>query len=177
MINQSGNNVREQSGSRGKAIIFSGNSGDSSSSESLGSAAFSVERELDNSKPSNPSAKEQLPEWYRNLDIVSQSEVMRLCEEAGSPPSAEVLSSLKTQFEISEVKAAEVVRLFHLGKLDRSRERPKSILRSGSELPALRKRLSWSDDHGKSLTQKHEMDQWHYMHSRRNSPSQCCSIL
>jgi len=123
---------------------------------------------------------EELPEWYSSLDEVSRVEVRHLCEEAGLPPSdPEVLSKLQIRFNVNENEAAVIVELFFEGKLQGKRGRLKSILktRDEDEGPPLRKQQSWSDENGGKLTQTHEMETWHYMDSKRNSPPPCCSIL
>jgi len=133
--------------------------------------------EDDNEAPK--ALPEELPEWYSALDEVSRCEVRHLCEEAGPLSDPEVLSQLQNRYCIDENEAANIVELFHEGKLQGRRTRLKSILKTRDEDdgPPLRKQLSWSDENGGNLTQKHEMDSWHYMYSHRNSPAQCCLIL
>jgi len=146
-----------------------------SGSDSL-QASISVE--LLNDDETQKSLPQVLPVWYTNLDQVSRSEVRHLCEEAGVPPfDQKVLSKLQNEFNVHLDDAVEVVKLFYEGKLQETRNRPRSILKSGNGPPPLRKQLSWSDENGGNLTQRHEMDSWHYMDSKRTPPTPCCSIL
>jgi len=127
-----------------------------------------------------PRSEDQ-PDWYMSLDEVSRCDVRHLCEEAGVPPSdPKTLNLLHERFNIHLDEAADVVELYFAGKLQGPMERPKSILKSRSQFddgPPLQKQLSWSDENGGDLTERREMDSWHYMHSKRNPPNQCCSIL
>jgi len=145
-----------------------------------GSDSFqgSISVELLNDDDAQKSLPEVQPVWYTNLDQVSRSEARHLCEEAGVPPfDQKVISKLQNKFSVNLDEAVEIVKLFYEGKLQETRKRPRSILKSGDNRPPLRKQLSWSDENGGNLTQKHEMDSWHYMDSKRTPPTQCCSIL
>jgi len=153
------------------------NSGSDPIVQDVGTNSPSIELVQDDDEDDKPLPDEQ-PDWYTRLDEVSRSEVRNLCEVAGLPPSdPEVLSKLQNSFNIDEDEAAEVVELFFEGKLQGPRQRLKSILKGPDDAPPLQKQLSWSDEMGGDLTQKHEMDSWHYMYSRRNSPTECCNIL
>jgi len=124
------------------------------------------------------SLSQVLPVWYTNLDQVARCEARHLCGEAGVPPfDQDVLSKLQNKFNVNLEQAEEIVKLFYEGKLQEARNRPKSILKSSDSRPPLRKQLSWSDEQGGNLTERHEMDSWHYMDSKRTPPTPCCSIL
>jgi len=130
------------------------------------------------------------PTWYTNLDTVSRGKVRDLCERAGPPPAdAERLDKLRTLFNIDLGQALDVNELYHSGRLQQdSRVMLKSILKTSTGslgsmstiggAPNISRRLSWIDESGGKLEQKHVMKTWHYMDSsRRSSPNQCCHIL
>jgi len=145
--------------------------------------------------PSSDSSNEETllypqPEWYTKLDGVSRGKVRELCELAGPPPAdKERIDKLRELFNIDLGQALEVNELYHSGRLQvESRVMLKSILKTSTSslrslsenggAPNISRRLSWIDESGGKLEQKHEMKTWHYMDStRRSSPSQCCQIL
>jgi len=128
------------------------------------------------------------PEWFTNLDEVSKGKVRDLCAQAGPPPAdPEYIENLKAFFNIEHSQALEVNELYHSGRLQKpSLVRLKSILKQSSTtrsmneaggLPKLSRRISWRDESGGSLVQKHEMKTWHYMDYGRSAANQCCQIL
>jgi len=125
------------------------------------------------------------PGWFIKLDKVSKGKVRELCQLAGPPPpDQEHIEKLQALFEIDLGQALEVIELFHSDRLQRaSQVKLKSILKSSSKsresegAPTITRRLSWRDETGGNLEQKHVLKTWHYMDSRRNSVNQCCQIL
>jgi len=126
------------------------------------------------------------PEWFTNLDEVSKGKVRDLCAQAGPPPAdPEYIDKLQAFFNIEHSQALEVNELYHSGRLQKaSLVRLKSILKvssrssNGAEgLPKLSRRISWRDETGGNLVQKHEMKTWHYMDYGRSAANQCCQIL
>lgn len=128
------------------------------------------------------------PEWFLNLEEVSRGNVREICKQAGpAPPDTDAnLEKLQTLFDIDRSQALEVNELYHSGRLKKAPMRPKSILKGSSSrslmseagsAPTITRRLSWIDESGGKLAEKHVMKTWHYMDSRRNKANQCCQIL
>lgn len=127
------------------------------------------------------------PGWFANLDEVSRGKVRDLCAQAGTPPGdQERIEKLRALFEIDLGQALEVNELYHSGRLQRaSRVKLKSILKNPSSrslseagsVPTITRRLSWIDESGGNLAQRHELKTWHYMDSKRSTATQCCQIL
>jgi len=125
------------------------------------------------------------PEWFANLDEVSRGRVRDLCGQAGPPPvDQEYIGKLRALFDIDLGQALEVNEIYHSGRLQRaSQVKLKSILKTSSQqseagsIPTITRRLSWVDEKGGNLVQKHELKTWHYMDSKRSSTTQCCQIL
>ena len=122
-----------------------------------------------------------------NLDEVSRGKVRDLCAQAGPPPAdKERIEKLRALFEIDQGQALEVNECYHSGRLQRtSRVKLKSILKNPSSrsiseagsVQTIARRLSWLDESGGNLVQKHELKTWHYMDSKRSTATQCCQIL
>jgi len=174
--------------SRPGELRASGNSGDKGDANSS-NGVLEAEKTL----PSDSSNEETLlypqPEWYTKLDGVSRGKVRELCEYAGPPPAeADRVDKLRTLFNIDLGQALEINELYHTGRLHQeSRVMLKSILKTSTSslaslseksAPNISRRLSWIDETGGKLEQKHVMKTWHYMDSsKRTSPAQCCNIL
>lgn len=136
---------------------------------------------------STESSVSPQPKWFTNLDEVSKGKVRDLCTQAGPPPAdPEYIDKLQAFFNIEHSQALEVNELYHSGRLQKaSLVRLKSILKSVSSrslngpegLPKLSRRISWRDESGGNLVQKHEMKTWHYMDYGRSAANQCCEIL
>jgi len=129
------------------------------------------------------------PEWFINLEEVSRGKVREICKQAGPAPTDTDanLEKLRALFNIDRSQALEVNELYHSGRLKKAPPmRPKSILKGSSSrsiiseagsTPTITRRLSWIDESGGKLAEKHVMKTWHYMDSRRNKANQCCQIL
>jgi len=183
-------------GSEPKVLVE--RSGDHPQSEKSGSDENKEQAESPSSVILNEVGDEQAflclqPEWFTILDEISRGKVREYCELAGPPPSdSEYIDKLQSMFNIDHGQAVEVNELYHSGRLQGpSRKMYKSILKTSScSLPStgngedenagvtITRRLSWRDEKGGNLVQKHEMDSWHYMDSdRRSPPPPCCQIL
>jgi len=127
------------------------------------------------------------PEWFTNLDEVSKGKVRDLCAQAGPTlGDPEYIDKLQALFNIEHSQALEVNELYHIGRLQKaSLVRLKSILKSASSrsldeiegVPKISRKISWVDESGGELVQKHEMKTWHYMDYGRSAANQCCQIL
>jgi len=146
----------------------------------------------DDKKETSESSSEETflfrqPEWFTNLDEVSKGKVRDLCAKAGPAlGDPEHINKLQALFNIEYSQALEVNELYHSERLQKaSLVRLKSILKSASPssldetegLPKLSRKISWRDDIGEELTQKHEMKTWHYMYYGSSPATQCCQIL
>jgi len=128
------------------------------------------------------------PEWFTDLDEVSKGKVRDLCAKAGPTlGNPEHIEKLQALFNIEYSQALEVNELYHSERLQKaSLVRLKSILKSASSpasldeidgVPKLSRKISWRDEIGEELAQKHEMKTWHYMYYGRSPATQCCQIL
>lgn len=135
---------------------------------------------------STEGSQSSQPEWFTNLDEISKGKVRELCAQAGPPPAdPEHIDKLQAFFNIEHSQALEVNELYHRGRLQKaSLLRLKSILKSSSPtlngaegLPKISRRISWRDETGGNLVQRHEMKTWHYMDYGRSAANQCCQIL
>lgn len=177
-------------------ILLVSRPGDQQTADTSGSKDGKLQSgEAGMTQPSDSSNEETLlyppqPEWYTDLDGISRGKVRELCELAGPPPvDANRVAKLRELFKIDLGQAFEVNELYHSGRLQtESRVMLKSILKTSTSslrsldekggAPNISRRLSWIDESGGNLEQKHEMKTWHYMDSpRRSSPTQCCQIL
>lgn len=180
-------------GNAGEQIVLVAKPGDESLLDNAGhkvGVSSNDEQEADKTQIVDSSNEQSFlcpqPGWFTKLDEVSRGKVRELCRLAGPQPADKArLEKLRELFEIDIGQALEVNELFHSGRLLRaSKVKLKSILKPSNSVrseagsvPSITRRLSWRDETGGKLEQKHELKTWHYMDSRINSANPCCQIL